>query len=87
MTPSREIEIKDFARRVERLCDFILAHEDKVKNESKKEKDEELKDLAVIQDLKEEAADIQFDRVSLGFKIITGLDDYMNGINIPSKES
>jgi hypothetical protein len=64
------VDIKDFARRVERLCDFFL---------DKLEEKDGSDNLKVIQDLKDEAADIQFDKVDTG--IFDGLYDYMKGAN------
>jgi hypothetical protein len=67
------IEIKDFARRVERLCDFFIskATEETGRNGSE--------DLKVLEDLKNTAADIQFDRVTVMTQGIEGLSEYMNG--------
>lgn len=55
----RTIDVKEFARNIERLCDFLI----------ERTTDEvgyiESRDLRVLSDLKEDAADIQCDRVSL----------------------
>jgi hypothetical protein len=66
----KRMEIKEFARRVEHLCDFFL---------SKTERDGS-KDRKIIEDLKEDAADIQFDQVEIASGVFTGLNDYMVGI-------
>jgi cell shape-determining protein MreC len=60
----KQEEIKSFAMRVERICDFLLN-----KTETHSE------DKETIQKLKEEAADIQADRLDS----LTGLNDYMRG--------
>lgn len=67
------IEIKDFARRVERLCNFFIS---KVTEETGR--DGSL-DLKVLEDLKNTAADIQFDRVRVIGMNIEGLSEYMHG--------
>jgi hypothetical protein len=73
----KKIEIKDFARRVEHLCDFFL---------SKTEADGS-KDRKVIEDLKEDAADIQFDQAEVDSGAFIGLDDFMKGrITAPEEE-
>lgn len=73
----KKIEIKEFARRVEHLCDFFL---------SKTEADGS-KDRKVIEDLKETAADIQFEQVEIAEGAYIGLDDYMRGIvNAPEEQ-
>ena len=66
----RKIELKDFARRVEHVCDFFL---------SKIEADGS-KDRKVLEDLKEDAADIQFDQVEVDSGPFIGLDDYLKGV-------
>jgi hypothetical protein len=63
-----QIELDDFARRVERLCDFLL---DKVDTKTGSS------DLRVIQDLKEDAANMQF-RKSLSDASFEGLADFVN---------
>ena len=63
----REIELLDFLRRVERLCDFLL---DKVEF-----KDGSV-DIAVIQDLKNDAADLQVNHDNINLE---GLHTYMRG--------
>jgi len=75
VTATKKVEIKEFARRVERLCDFFIG---KVAEETGKDGSNDLK---VIENLKEEAADIQFDRIQLlGVGSIEGLSDYMQGV-------
>jgi hypothetical protein len=69
---TKNLNIKDFAERVERLCDFLLRNLEL----------DGSADVVVIQRLKEEAADIQFKDSS-----VQGLDDFMRGISPKSKES
>ena len=76
MKPMKRLEIKDFARRVEHLCDFLL---------SKTEKDGS-KDRKIIEDLKEDAADIQFDQAEIASGAFIGLDDYMKGLPTAPEE-
>jgi hypothetical protein len=71
---TKYVNITKFAERVERLCDFLL---NKVEDRSGSE------DLKVIEDLKQDAADIQFNRSGVG--TIEGIHDYMHGIP-PSEE-
>lgn len=72
----KKVEIKDFARRVEHVCDFFLS-----KTEANGSKDRK-----IIEDLKEEAADIQFDQVEISSGAFTGLDDYLKGVNSAPEE-
>ncbi len=65
-----QIEIKEFAERVERVCDFLL---------SKMEKRDGSDDLKVIEDLKEDAADIQFNKAVVISETLNGLSDFMKG--------
>jgi hypothetical protein len=76
---TRDLDIKDFARRVERLCDFLYAQ---VTSEIGKTGSNDLK---VIEDLKEDAADIQFDCAHVLSKPLEGLYNYMNGADIAPK--
>jgi hypothetical protein len=73
----KKIEIKDFARRVEHLCDFFLS-----KTEANGSKDRK-----IIEDLKEDAADIQFDQAEVASGVFTGLNDYMHGILTTPEEN
>jgi hypothetical protein len=75
LTP-KQIEIKEFAQRVERLCDYLLGQ---VKPENSGDKD-----ILVIKDLKEDAADLQFKENELIEIKFNGLDNFMKGL---SKES
>lgn len=74
MATTRQLEIVGFARRVERFCDFFLSQvsEEKQRDDSP--------NLKVIDDLKEEAADIQayYKETSESLK---GLSDYMKGLD------
>ena len=67
---SRKINLKEFARRVEHVCDFFL---------SKTEADGS-RDRKVLEDLKEDAADIQFDQAEIDSGPFIGLDDFLKGV-------
>jgi hypothetical protein len=67
----RKIDIQDFAKRVERLCEFLL---------DKLELDAE--DNDVIQDLRNTAADIQFEKLD----IVRGLANHVRGFPTASEE-
>ena len=70
----KEVDLKEFVRRVERLCDFFLS---KVPDNLGKDA---IQDLRIIQDLKEDALNIQFDTVEvIGAGTFEGLHDYMTG--------
>jgi predicted Ser/Thr protein kinase len=73
----KKIELKDFARDVERLCDFLL---DKMSIEHGRI---DSVDQRVIHDLKDKAADIQFDRIQVVSETLSGLADYMKGDTVP----
>jgi len=66
-------DIKEFASRVERLCEFLLA---------KMEKDGS-KDVVELQNLQDEAADIQVNNTNVVSESIAGLSEYMKGVNKP----
>jgi hypothetical protein len=68
----RQVDVKDFASRVERMCEFIL---DQIE-----EKDGSL-DISFIQDLKKDAADIQFNPRLYGDISLRGLDKHIRGIS------
>ena len=68
MSVAKEIKIEDFARRVERLCDFFLAKTEADGSEDRK----------ILENLKEEAANVQFDMTRIGS--FEGLSDFMNGV-------
>lgn len=78
-TPLDDLDIKKFAERVERLCDFLIG---KIKDEG----ETDTNDLKVIEDIKEDAADISSNRVPISSQTIAGLRDYMSGIAVPSPE-
>lgn len=62
-------DIKNFAERVERLCDFLLGG---LKKDGSK-------DVVIIQKLKEDAADLQ--RITINSNVsIEGLSDHMKGL-------
>lgn len=67
------VDIVEFARRVERLCEFLL--------DGLEEKDGS-DDIVAIQKLKEDAADLQVSRdpLSINRLSITGLHDHMKKI-------
>jgi hypothetical protein len=67
---SKAFDLKDFAQRVERLCDFILDRTEERNGST---------DLRVIEDLKQEAADIQFEQLQPATITVEGLSDYMKG--------
>lgn len=71
---TKKVDIKEFAREVERFCDFFL---DKVSSENERSGSDDLK---IIEDLKELAADIQFDKVSMTTNVLSGLSAYMKGV-------
>jgi hypothetical protein len=71
------VDIKEFARDVERLCDFLI---DKLKQSGTRDDSE---DLRVIDNLKEIAADIQFDKVNVVTETLSGLSAYMKGASTP----
>lgn len=68
------LDIMEFAERVELFCDFFLT---KLSNENSRDGSDDIK---VIEKLKQDAADLQFDRISQTSTTITGLDTYMRGI-------
>jgi len=72
----KKIEIKDFAERVEHVCDFFLSRSEADGSSDRK----------VLEDLKEEAADIQFDQVEITSGAYIGLDDYIRGISVVPEE-
>jgi hypothetical protein len=61
-------DVKEFAMKVERLCDYLL---DKIDTKDGSN------DIKFIQDLKEDAANFQFQS---GLSIV-GLYDYVNGVS------
>lgn len=67
MAKTNGATLEDFARRVERLCDFLLSKTDRNGSD----------DVAILEDLKEEAADFQ-QQVEVDVDI-DGLKDYMSG--------
>ena len=74
---SRKIDLKEFARRVEHVCDFFLSRTDA----------DGSGDRRVLEDLKNDAADIQFDQGILEKGPFVGLDDYMRGIKNAPEEN
>lgn len=72
-TTTKPVDIKEFAIRVERLCDFLL---DKIRAEVGRDGSSS---QALIEDIKEQAADIHTGRVTTVSKTFEDLVDYMNG--------
>lgn len=70
LTP-RVIDISEFARRVESLCDFFIA---KKTNESGRDGSDDLK---VLEDLKNDAADILHNKNVTTSETLSGLSEYM----------
>jgi hypothetical protein len=73
MATPKSVEIKEFAGRVERLCDYLLSQVSPEHSGSQ--------DILIIKDLKEDAADLQFqdnERIDIKFN---GLDNYMKGLD------
>lgn len=70
---TQKVDIKEFAIRVERLCDFLLAKVDK----------DGSNDVKVLQDLKEDASHIQFNDTNVVSETIAGLSEHMKGVNVP----
>ena len=66
----KELDVKDFAERVERVCDFLLDKSERDGSEDRK----------VIEDLKNDAADIQFEKIKLNLDPLVGLSVYMKGV-------
>lgn len=69
MTVVKKTDVVDFARRVERLCDFLL---DKVSKDGSA-------DVTAVQNLKDDAADLQLDNNEI--EILSGLDSHMRGVS------
>ena len=69
----KTIEIREFAQRVERLCDFLL---NRMREEGTKDKSANAR---IIEDLRDDAADIQFNRTQIP-DIFDGLEAYVRGI-------
>ena len=65
----RRIDIKDFADRVERMCEFILMQVDKDGSQ----------DVTFVQQIKEDAADLQCIPNDMNNLSIDGIHDYMKG--------
>lgn len=70
---SRNVDVSEFARRVERLCDYLL---DKVRNEKGMDGSS---DLRVIQNIKEDATDLALFHGAPVSANLEGLSDYMKG--------
>ena len=70
-----EVDIEDFALRVERLCDFLIG---KKQEETGRDGSDDLK---VLEDLKQDAANIQFGYKKMVSETLNGLFAYMKGAN------
>lgn len=71
---SGTVNLQDFAERVERVCEFFLS---RVSEETNKTGSHDLK---VLQDLKEDAANLQFREDTPTLGAVTGLDAHMRGL-------
>lgn len=70
----RKIDIKEFASNVERLCDFFIAkHRDEIGRDGSD-------DLKVLEDLKDDAADIYTGNAEVVAETLTGLSKFMRGV-------
>lgn len=69
--------IKRFAEQVERLCDFLV---DRISEETGRNGSEDLK---IIEQIREDAANLQFKGSGIASETIHGLADYISGIHIP----
>jgi hypothetical protein len=65
---SKEVDITEFARTVERLCDYLLENVEK----------DGSKDVVIIQELKEDAANVQVFHSKAN--LLKGLDNHMRGL-------
>jgi hypothetical protein len=74
MLLEKKVDIRAFAERVERLCEFLLDQTDKDGSD----------DVVVIQKLQEDAADIQAENTEA--LSLSGLDNYMRNLTTPLKE-
>lgn len=70
----RKIDIKEFASNVERMCDFFI---DKYKDEVGRDGSDDLK---VLEDLKDDAADIQTDNAHVVADTLSGFSKFMRGV-------
>lgn len=68
-----DVNIQEFARDVERVCDFVIA---KLRNQGANVDDADAK---VILDIKEKAADIHTGKARITQDMFLGLADYMKG--------
>lgn len=69
----KQIDIQQFARRVEDVCTFILE-----RIPSNSENVEDLKDLQIIQTLKKDAADLQFSNFQMTVNLLDGLASFVS---------
>lgn len=73
MSNEKKIDIQNFARRVEDLCSFLLE-----RIPSNSENIEDLHDLKIIQDLKQDAADLQFSDFQMTVNVLDGLAEFVS---------
>lgn len=71
MATTRTVDLRDFSQRVERLCDFLLARSDRKGTKEQK----------FLEDLRNDAADIQFNRLEIP-EALEGLHDYVKGLDV-----
>lgn len=67
--PKKISEIQAFAERVERVCDFLLDQTPRDGSEDRK----------VLEDLKNEAANLQFSDLTILYADLDGLSSFMKG--------
>lgn len=76
-----EVNVQTFAERVERLCDFLLS---KMGEETGRIGSDSQK---ILEDLKDDAANIQMFGARMTTKTLDGLSDFMSGIpKVPEQE-
>lgn len=73
-------DLHNFAQKVENLCDFFL---NKLSDENQRDGSA---DVMILENLKKEAADIQFIKLAPTEITIYGLDSYMRGLPHQTKE-
>jgi hypothetical protein len=79
-----EVDVTEFARRTERLCDFLLV---KMFDEEGRVGSTEQK---ILEDLKDDAVNLQMFGARMTVKSLDGLDEFMHGLpnaSVETKES
>lgn len=69
-----EVDVKKFAERVERLCDFLL---DRLSEDEGRTGSDDQK---ILEDLKDDAANLQMFGSRMSAKTLSGLHDYMHAV-------